>query len=75
MKINKNLAEALLMLSCISLVLVGTTVFENATTKTVIMVVLAIIAVVMGIARFLPSSCRFGVTPRLSEIHFSAYFN
>ncbi len=55
MKINKNLAEALLMLSCISLVLVGTTVFENATTKTVIMVVLAIIAVVMGIARFLPS--------------------
>ena len=39
MKINKNLAEALLMLSCISLVLVGTTVFENATTKTVIMVV------------------------------------
>jgi uncharacterized membrane-anchored protein len=55
MKINKNLAEALLMLSCISLVLVGTTVFESATTKTVIMVVLAIIAVVMGIARFLPS--------------------
>ncbi len=55
MKINKNLAEALLMLSCISLVLVGTSVFENATTKTVIMVVLAIIAIAMGLARFLPN--------------------
>ncbi len=52
MKVNKNLAEALLMLSCICLVLVGTTTFENTTAKTVIMVVLAILAVVMAIARF-----------------------
>ena len=55
MKINKDLVDAVMMVSFIVLVLVGTTVFESATTKTVIMVVLAIIAVVMGIARFLPS--------------------
>ncbi len=51
MKINKDLAEALLMLSCISLVLIGTTDFENTANKTVIMSVLGVVAVIMLVAR------------------------
>ena len=52
MRINKDLAEAVLMLSCISLVLVGTTDFDSASNKTIIMTVLAILAVCMAVARF-----------------------
>lgn len=52
MRINKNLAEAVLMLSCIVLVLVGTTDFDSATTKSVVMGVLAVLAVIMGFVRF-----------------------
>lgn len=55
MKINKNLAEAVLMLSCICLVLIGTTDFENTANKTVIMSVLGVVAVIMAIARFASS--------------------
>ncbi|HJA87494.1 MAG TPA: hypothetical protein H9778_02205 [Candidatus Parabacteroides intestinavium] len=53
MRINKNLAEAVLMLSCIVLVLVGTTDFDSSTTKSIIMGILAVLAVTMGLARFL----------------------
>lgn len=52
MKINKDLAEAVMMVSFISLVLVGTTTFESAMTKNIIMAVLAVLTVGMGIARF-----------------------
>ena len=53
MRINKDLAEAVLMLSCISLVLVGTTEFDSSSNKTIIMIVLAILAVYMAVARFM----------------------
>ena len=52
MRINKDLAEAVLMLSCISLVLVGTTDFDSASNKTIIMTVLAILAVCIAVASF-----------------------
>ena len=45
MRINKNLAGAVLMLSCIVLVLVGTTDFDSSTTKSIIMGILAVLAV------------------------------
>lgn len=53
MKINKDLADAVMMVACIVLVLVGTTTFESASTKAIIMTVLAILAIFMGAARFL----------------------
>ncbi len=53
MRINKDLAEALLMLSCIVLVLVGTTDFDSATNKSIIMGILGVLAVLMGIARYI----------------------
>lgn len=53
MKINKDLAEALLMLSLIILVLVSTTDFDNPSTKTITMVSLGILSVIMGIFRIL----------------------
>ncbi len=55
MKINKDLADAVMMVACIVLVLVGTTTFESASTKAIIMTVLAILAIFMGAARFLGS--------------------
>ncbi len=51
MKISSDLIDALLMLSCIILVLVGTTSFENPTNKTIIMVVLGIIAISSAVLR------------------------
>ncbi|WP_251967154.1 hypothetical protein NEE14_005835 [Parabacteroides sp. AD58] len=53
MKINKDLADAVMMVACIVLVLVGTTTFESASTKAIIMTVLAVLAILMGAARFL----------------------
>jgi len=53
MKINKDLAEALLMLSLIILVLVVTTDFESLMTKNLIITGLGILAVISGIFRVL----------------------
>ncbi|MDR2921179.1 MAG: hypothetical protein LBV72_17675 [Tannerella sp.] len=53
MKINKDLAEALLMLSLIILVLVSTTDFDNPSTKTMIMASLGVSAGIMGVFRIL----------------------
>ncbi len=53
MKINKDLADAVMMVSFIVLVLVGTTTFENETKKYIIMGILALITVGMAAARFL----------------------
>ncbi|WP_280747369.1 hypothetical protein [Parabacteroides sp. PF5-9] len=49
---NKDLAEALMMLSAICLVLVGTSAFDSGTTKNILMGGLGILAVLMGIIRF-----------------------
>lgn len=51
MKINKDLADAIMMVSLIILVLIGTTDFENATTKNVTMGALGLLSVVMIILR------------------------
>ena len=48
MKINKDLADAVMMVSFIILVLVGTTTFENTTHKYFIMAVLSAITVIMA---------------------------
>ena len=56
MHINKDLAEAVMMLSCIILVLIGTTEFDNETNKTIIMAILGCLAVVMGLFRFFGKS-------------------
>lgn len=55
MKINKDLTDAVMMLSFIVLVLVGTTTFSDEVAKNVTMGVLGIITVVMGILRVLGS--------------------
>lgn len=52
MRINKDLAEAVMMVSFIVLVLVGTTDFESATTKSVVMGLLGFLVVGFGIARY-----------------------
>lgn len=51
MKINKDLVDATMMLSFITLVLVGTTEFSNIILKNVIMAVLGGITVVMVVLR------------------------
>lgn len=51
MKINKDLVDAVMMLSFIILVLIGTTDFENVVTKDVTMGVLGLITVVMVVLR------------------------
>lgn len=51
MKINKDLTDAIMMASLIILVLIGTTDFENATTKNVTMGALGLLSVVMIILR------------------------
>lgn len=51
MKINKDLVDAVMMLSFISLVLVGTTDFSNLATKDGVMVGLGILTVVMVVFR------------------------
>ncbi|MDR1103064.1 MAG: hypothetical protein LBL42_04830 [Tannerella sp.] len=54
-KINKDLVDASLMLSVISLVLIGTSEFSNATHKTAIMIILAILSVALLVCRILAS--------------------
>ena len=51
MKINKDLVDAVMMLSFIILVLIGTTDFENIVVKDVTMGVLGLITVVMVVLR------------------------
>ena len=51
MKINKDLVDAVMMVSFIILVLIGTTDFENAIVKDVTMGVLGLITVVMVVLR------------------------
>ncbi len=51
MRVNKDLADAVMMVSCIILVLAGTSDFENGSMKTILMSVLGILAVGMGVAR------------------------
>ena len=51
MKINKDLVDAVMMLSFIILVLIGTTDFENMIVKEVTMGVLGLITVVMVVLR------------------------
>ena len=56
MKINKDLADAVMMVSFIILVLVGTTTFDNEVTKNVTMGVLGLITVAMLVSRITGSS-------------------
>lgn len=51
MKINKDLVDATMMLAFITLVLIGTTDFENLVVKDVTMGVLGMITVVMVVLR------------------------
>ena len=51
MKINKDLVDAVMMLSFIILVLIGTTDFENIVVKDVTMGVLGLITFVMVVLR------------------------
>ena len=51
MKINKDLVDAVMMLSFIILVLIGTKDFENIVVKDVTMGVLGLITVVMVVLR------------------------
>lgn len=53
MRINKDLAEALLMLSAIVLILLGVSDFENESTKTVIMVTLGSFTAILFVLRVL----------------------
>ncbi|MDR0429287.1 MAG: hypothetical protein LBH58_02270 [Tannerellaceae bacterium] len=53
MRINKDLVDAVMMLSSIVLVLVGTTDFTNESEKKIIMGILGIIAVLMVVFRFI----------------------
>lgn len=51
MKINKDLADAVLMVSFIILVLIGTTDFESASTKNVLMGGLGLVSAAMVVLR------------------------
>jgi len=55
MKLNKDLIDAVMMLSFIILVLVGTTEFDNITTKNITMGALGGITVLMVILRVIES--------------------
>jgi len=55
MKINKDLVDAVMMLSFIILVLVGTTDFDNALAKDILMGGLGFLTVAMVILRFIRS--------------------
>lgn len=55
MKVNKDLADATMMVSFIVLVLVGTTTYDSEMTKNIIMGALAVLCVVMGVLRYLGS--------------------
>jgi len=54
MRINKDLADAIMMVSFIVLVLVGTTTFDNEVTKNVTMGSLGVITVAMLVLRVTP---------------------
>ncbi len=56
MKINKDLADATMMLTFISDVLVGTSEFENESLKYIIMGILSFILISAGVLRFLAST-------------------
>lgn len=58
MKVNTDLAEALLMLSVISLVLIGTTEFQNEMEKIYLMVGLGVSAVISLIFRIIGAKQR-----------------
>lgn len=47
MKINKDLVEALMMLGGICLVLTGTTDFDNATAKNILMAAVAFVSLLL----------------------------
>lgn len=51
MHINKDLAEACMMLSLIILVLIGTTEFDSETRKHIVMGIVGFIAVLTGVLR------------------------
>ncbi|MCC8133548.1 MAG: hypothetical protein LIP04_08205 [Tannerellaceae bacterium] len=53
MRINKDLVDAIMMLTFIILVLTGTSDFENTVTKDLVMIGLGIVAVAMIILRVL----------------------
>ncbi len=55
MKINKDLVDAVMMVSFISLVLIGTTNFNSATAKTITMFIVGAIVVLMVILRIIRS--------------------
>lgn len=55
MKINKDLTDAVMMVSFIILVLVGTTTFDNEVAKNVTMGTLGVITVVMLVLRVIGS--------------------
>lgn len=55
MKINKDLVEAAMMLGAISLVLIGTSDFDDATAKNGVMIAVGILTIIMGVLRFIPS--------------------
>ena len=55
MRINKDLADAIMMVSFIVLVLVGTTTFDNEVTKNVTMGSLGVITVAMLVLRVIGS--------------------
>ena len=51
MKVNKDLTDAIMMVSLIILVLVGTSVFDSETTKYIIMATLGTIIAAMAALR------------------------
>ena len=51
MKINKDLVDATMMLSFITLVLVGTTDFESTANKDIVMAILGVVCVIMVVFR------------------------
>lgn len=53
MKVNRDLADAVMMVSFIILVLVGTTTFQNESTKLAIMSALGVVAAIMVALRAL----------------------
>ncbi|MDF9831694.1 hypothetical protein [Parabacteroides sp. PF5-6] len=55
MKINKDLVDAVMMMSFICLVLVGTSEFDSETTQHTIMILLGAITVAMVALRFIGS--------------------
>ena len=60
MRINKDLADAIMMVSFIVLVLVGTTTFDNEVTKNVTMGSLGVITVAMLVLRVIGSRQKRG---------------